>query len=537
MHIYSPSSFATSKPGTMSFNTQRIEERLATMTARSQQIHGSIGLCYRVAERFAALLQLLVSKGEGGRELAHERDFLKAFEDFYKAVAFQNYYTQVLRRLATSLRVVSEVYQAHFRINELYLQLGETETPELSSDWREYWDGDRKEQVTWFSNRLGSMDNQLIRELVTEIDNPDKLAEVLAIMTTQRQVRTSDSPSAIDDVDLRASPAILALIELVQERIKDSRRVYTPVDMYTWYIDAMNVKVGKAFGVEEGTFGALYHGTWTDVNTTPATVHDDVAIKRLSSELSVDAYNQQFSRELAVWKQLDHPNILKLHGAQHVASPRYFVCEFADGGNLLDLFMGGKHRNLLWDKFGQAAVALQYLHSKNIEHGGLKCHNILITKDGVVKLTDFGVSVVRTQSQSFSQRAERDKTRWKAPEQLQLDTRMVDHKRGDVYSLGLCIIEALTTEIPFGMLADEDVIDLKLRQVPVERPDGAFTDEEWALVSRMVHNDPTMRPTAEELVALMSSQEAAGPCAGCDQLNPTSYSVCSQCGERLAAAA
>jgi hypothetical protein len=67
--------------------------------------------------------------------------------------------------------------------------------------------------------------------------------------------------------------------------------------------------------------------------------------------------------------------------------------------------------------------------------------------------------------------------------------------------------------IPFGSLGDEGtpddkgVYDSKRAGEPVNRPEGVFTDQEWALVARMVDNNPDNRPTAAELVQLMSEQQ------------------------------
>lgn len=489
------------------FDVKRITEKLKKMRERSQELKGSSSLCSRVPERFDALFEVLAAMDAGERQRADELAFLNAFEAFYKVMAYQKHYWQILHRLATSLRVVNEVYQAHGRIDSVYEQLvGVVEAQELSSGWREHWDDDRKEQESWFSAAIEDMDDQT---LVSQINNPVKLAEVLAIMTTQRQVRVPRPPNAVPAADLTASPGMLGLITRVQDLIETYKGICMPHDMYKWYIEKSTVAIGGVVPVEEGTFGILYRGTWDDVYT--GTFHDKVAIKRLESQLEIPADDAVFSRELSVWSTLEHPNILKMHGAHHTSRPRFFVCEYADGGNLLQFFEDAKNRDLLWDKFGQAAAALQYLHSKGIEHGGLKCHNILMTSNGVVKLSDFGLAVVRDQSRSISKRAESDRTRWKAPEQLCQSATPVDYKKADVYSLGLCIVEAVTGVTPFGTDGDEEVIEKKLGGVPIERPDKEFNDSEWKLVARMTANDPNARPYAKELVGLMAALNPSVP--------------------------
>lgn len=179
------------------------------MRNRSQGLDGGSSLCSRVPQRFDALFQVLAAMDEGDRQRAGELTFLNAVEDFYKAMAYQIRHSQLLHRLATSLRVVYEVYQAHFRIGAIYEQLGVVEELDLSNDWRRNWNADRKEQESWFNDAIDDISQGKHRG---QIGNPFELDEVLSIMATQRQVRALRAPGAAPAVDLTASPEILDLI-------------------------------------------------------------------------------------------------------------------------------------------------------------------------------------------------------------------------------------------------------------------------------------------------------------------------------------
>lgn len=189
-----------------------------------------------------------------------------------------------------------------------------------------------------------------------------------------------------------------------------------------------------------------------------------------------------------------------MFGANHTSKPKFFVFENADGGNLAQFFAGGQNRDQPWGKFGQVAEALEYMHNERVEHGGLKCCSILLTEDGVVKLPDKG------QQRWLSEFEQQQPIcRWMAPELLRETAQPCDFRMSDVFSLGLCVIEAVTGEIPYGLLSDDEVEEVKISGARVERPCDGFTDEEWELVSRMTAYDPDDRPSARELVKMMAS--------------------------------
>jgi len=146
---------------------------------------------------------------------------------------------------------------------------------------------------------------------------------------------------------------------------------------------------------------------------------------------------------------LSHPNISKLHKVQLDGAKKYIVMEYVDGSNLEDRIFD--HGMLNIDEavklFSQVAEALDYAHSKSILHGDIKPANIILTKDGRVKIVDFCVG--RLIKESLAQvRGEKVSTTssYLIPEQLR------EGKydwRSEIYSLGATIYECLSGHPPF----------------------------------------------------------------------------------------
>ncbi|RLN56142.1 hypothetical protein BBP00_00008156 [Phytophthora kernoviae] len=120
----------------------------------------------------------------------------------------------------------------------------------------------------------------------------------------------------------------------------------------------------------------------------------------------------------------------------------------------------------------------------------LKCNQILVSKDGVGMLTDFGLSFLTTVASG-------EKTvgaiRWKAPERIHKDNPVAPSVQSDVYSFGICVVEVVTGEVPWGSLPDPVVKFHMTRQKLLQRPKAFTNDKQWELVYRLCTFDPTKR--------------------------------------------
>ncbi|KAF4036943.1 Protein kinase domain [Phytophthora infestans] len=104
-----------------------------------------------------------------------------------------------------------------------------------------------------------------------------------------------------------------------------------------------------------------------------------------------------------------------------------------------------------WEKLYEAALGLEFLHERGVVHADLKGDNILIGEDGCAKLTDFGLSAVVSDGANSST-SPVGALRWKAPECMGTSGKPATFA-SDIFSLGMCIIEAITWELSVGTRA------------------------------------------------------------------------------------
>lgn len=173
-----------------------------------------------------------------------------------------------------------------------------------------------------------------------------------------------------------------------------------------------------------------------------------VALKILKDDLS---RNQEFRRRFHAESQavamVSHPNIVSVYDVSRTGETDYIVMELIEGISLKQYLE--RKGNLNWREtlhFSiQIAKALEHAHSKGIVHRDIKPHNILILKDGSVKVTDFGIARVGS-SQNTLTREALGSVHYISPEQAK--GAHVDN-RSDLYSLGVVMYEMLTGRPPY----------------------------------------------------------------------------------------
>ena len=173
-----------------------------------------------------------------------------------------------------------------------------------------------------------------------------------------------------------------------------------------------------------------------------------VAIKILKDEFSQDAeFRRRFHAESQAVAMLSHPNIVSVYDVSHSGDTDYIVMELIDGITLKQYLE--QKGQLNWREVlhfsTQIAKALEHAHSRGIIHRDIKPHNIMILKDGSVKVADFGIARI-TSAQSTLTREALGSVHYISPEQARGSR--VD-KRTDLYSLGVVMYEMLTGRPPF----------------------------------------------------------------------------------------
>ncbi|HTN02237.1 MAG TPA: serine/threonine-protein kinase [Planctomycetaceae bacterium] len=178
-----------------------------------------------------------------------------------------------------------------------------------------------------------------------------------------------------------------------------------------------------------------------------------VALKILRPDFGPEAnFAERFQREARALARLSHPHIVTVHDFGRIDDVYYFVMEYIDGVNLRQLEKAGQLTpTQALALVPQVCEALQYAHEQGVVHRDIKPENILITRDGRVKIADFGLAKLAghaEQSHLTGTWQVMGTPHYMAPEQVERPTE-VDH-RADIYSLGVVFYEMLTGELPLG---------------------------------------------------------------------------------------
>ena len=212
----------------------------------------------------------------------------------------------------------------------------------------------------------------------------------------------------------------------------------------------------------------------------------DVAIKIMPrGERSLD--------EAKTVGQLGHPNIVPVHDVGSRDECDYIVYALIDGPSLAQrLEQGRLSKEEAVRIAAEVADALHHAHSKGFIHRDVKPGNILLSKDGRVFLTDFGIAIAADQSIDRDD-ALRGTLPYKSPEQVRGDSHLID-RRIDIYSLGVVLFEMLTGRRPYR--GDRSVVreDILIADPPNPQTyDKSISEEVATLCLKCLEKDPGKR--------------------------------------------
>ncbi|HXM45486.1 MAG TPA: protein kinase [Bryobacteraceae bacterium] len=194
-----------------------------------------------------------------------------------------------------------------------------------------------------------------------------------------------------------------------------------------------------------GAMGVVYLAT-------DPTIGRPVAIKtiRLGEVSNAEErarLRERLFREARSAGVLSHPGIVTIYDMEAQDDIAYIAMEYVNGPTLDQLISGQPlPADRMFSILGQAAVALDYAHQKGIVHRDIKPANIMVTEDGLSKITDFGIAKISTNEQFTMTGAIVGTPHYMAPEQVQ---GLAVDGRADQFSLAVIAFEMLTGEKPF----------------------------------------------------------------------------------------
>jgi serine/threonine protein kinase len=195
--------------------------------------------------------------------------------------------------------------------------------------------------------------------------------------------------------------------------------------------------------------------------------NERVALKMMSHRLVYDQEAlDQFQAEADIIQAFDHENVVRLYGRFAAFHTFFIVMEFADGITLKDYIVerGPLPADEFRRSFGQLAGALRYAHEAGIIHRDVKPANVMLARDGAIKLMDFGLATPALGASAGYGKVV-GTPRYMAPEQL-IGGRL--SVAADLFSLGCVGFEMLTGE---PLTVEDDVIELLRRHADWHVPE------------------------------------------------------------------
>jgi eukaryotic-like serine/threonine-protein kinase len=249
--------------------------------------------------------------------------------------------------------------------------------------------------------------------------------------------------------------------------------------------------------IASGESGEVWRGTDTRLARP-------VAVKLLRPELAADAERlAQFRASARRTASLVHEGIARIYdymepGPSH---PPFLVMEFVDGPSLADVMADGPMEpRRVMDLLAQVAQALHAAYQAGLLHGGIKPANVLLSRDGIVKLTEFGITASPRPASTTDAGTRAGALDCLEPERVDVAN---GTPAGDLYSLGILARQCLTGGLPPGSATVEVAL---VRRDPPEPALAADAAEVAALIGQLTANEPASRLHDAGEVARRASQ-------------------------------
>ncbi|KAG5728061.1 Serine/threonine-protein kinase A-Raf [Termitomyces sp. T112] len=244
---------------------------------------------------------------------------------------------------------------------------------------------------------------------------------------------------------------------------------------------------------------------------------------RVSQRSLIEHMTKVYAREVILWGQLSHPNILPFYGLSKFRSQLAFVTSWATNGNLSEYLTRspGVNRLLLCSDM---AAGVEYLHNNDIVHGDLKGANILINSCGRAVLGDFGLAsvddpeILKWTAQS-TVASKGGTTRWQAPELHETEDKVdkiYNTKESDIFAWANVCYEIFTGRLPFYEVTRESTVLIKVLRgdIPThpQQDDPAWLEHGlneriWDLMENCWKFQPSERPKMATIITRINAEK------------------------------
>lgn len=248
------------------------------------------------------------------------------------------------------------------------------------------------------------------------------------------------------------------------------------------------------FGDEigKGAYGRVYKGL--DLENG-----DFVAIKQVSLENIAQEDLNIIMQEIDLLKNLNHKNIVKYLGSLKTKTHLHIILEYVENGSLANIIKPNKFgpfpESLVVVYIAQVLEGLVYLHEQGVIHRDIKGANILTTKEGLVKLADFGVATKLTEA-DVNTHSVVGTPYWMAPEVIEMSGVCA---ASDIWSVGCTVIELLTCVPPYYDLQPMPALFRIVQDEHPPIPDGLSPDI-TDFLQQCFKKDARQRPDAKTLL-------------------------------------
>ncbi|KAL0947206.1 hypothetical protein HGRIS_013323 [Hohenbuehelia grisea] len=325
------------------------------------------------------------------------------------------------------------------------------------------------------------------------------LLEVMRSTDEVRALLDSRSPEAVDGVmesiqlelhDPTLEPAQEHTFKEGLWKLHESTSKLPPLTNLTGQVTQDSLEP-----VAMGNFNDIFIGTWLD--------RTKVALRRPRALINAAGAQNRFQREVSIWRELRHQNIVPFHGVVYIGDNVLSVSSWMDNGTVHQYVK----KNPTVDRLrllSETAAGLEYLHLQRVIHGDLRGTNVLVGADGTARLSDFGLSkLLENINPSMASTSAGTNARWSAPELVKPPGTV--STASDVWAFGMFALELMTEERPFSNLLGDLMVIRELDQGKIPQRPGTdatkrgLSDDIWALMKKCWHKKAQSRPSMTDV--------------------------------------